>query len=65
MKTDFVRRDTSGDEGSGFFNWAAIVVAAGLLFVATADFTSTPAVTAQAAPAKTTTLVQTATPHKT
>jgi hypothetical protein len=66
MKTDFVRRDASGDdEGGGFFNWAIIVVAAGLLFAATADFASAPTAMARAAPAKATTVVQTVTPHKT
>ncbi len=65
MNTDFVRRDTSrDDEGSGFFNWAVIVVAAGLLVAATTEFTAAPVVSAKAAPAKTT-VVQTATPGKT
>jgi hypothetical protein len=65
MKTNFTRRDLSrDDEGGGFFNWAIIVVAAGLLFAATAEFTAAPAVANNAAPAKTT-IVQTVTPHKT
>ncbi len=66
MKTNFSRRDLSrDDEGGGFFNWAIILVAAGLLFVATAEFSSAPVVAINAAPAKTTTVVQTVTPHKT
>jgi hypothetical protein len=66
MKTNFARRDLSrDDEGGGFFNWAIIVGAAGLLFVATAEFTSAPTVATNAAPAKTTTVMQTVTPHKT
>jgi len=65
MKTNFSRRDLSrDDEGGGFFNWAIILVAAGLLFVATAEFSAAPAVATNAAPAKTT-VVQTVTPHKT
>jgi len=62
MKTNFARRDLSrDDEGGGFFNWAIILVAAGLLFAATAEFTASPTVAANAAPAKTT-VVQTVTP---
>lgn len=65
MKTNFTRRDLSrDDEGGGFFNWAIIVVAAGLLFAATTEFTAAPSVATNAAPAKTT-VVQTVTPHKT
>ena len=61
MKTNFARRDLSrDDEGGGFFNWAIILVAAGLLFAATAEFTASPTVAANAAPAKTT-VVQTVT----
>ena len=65
MKTNFARRDLSrDDEGGGFFNWAIILVAAGLLFVATAEFSTAPTVAANAAPVKTT-VVQTVTPSKT
>jgi len=64
MKTNFARRDLSrDDEGGGFFNWAIIVVAAGLLFAATAEFTAAPTVAANVAPAHMT-VVQTVTPHK-
>ncbi len=40
MKTNFVRSDTGGDGDGrfGFFNWAIIVVAAGLLIAATSEF---------------------------
>ena len=66
MKTNFARRDLSrDDEGGGFFNWAIILVAAGLLFAATTEFSTAPtAVAVSAAPAKTT-VVQTVAPHKT
>lgn len=64
MKTNFARRDLSrNDEGGGFFNWAIILIAGGLLFAATAEFTAAPTVAANAAPAHTT-VVQTVTPHK-
>jgi len=64
MKTNFSRRDLSrDDEGGGFFNWAIILVAAGLLAAATTEFTTAPSVAANAAPAHTT-VVQTVTPHK-
>lgn len=40
MRTNFVRSDTAGDEEGRFrfFNWAIIVVAAGLLIAATSEF---------------------------
>ena len=66
MKTDFARRDTSrDDEGGGFFNWAVIVVAAGLLAAVTTEFAAAPAISANAAPAKHTTVVATVTPGRT
>jgi hypothetical protein len=40
MRTNFVRTDMSDSNDSGFrfFNWAIIVVAAGLLIAATSEF---------------------------
>lgn len=63
MKTSFTQRDTSrDDEGGGFFNWAVIIVAAGLLAAVTTEFTAAPAVSANAAPAQHKTVVATVAP---
>jgi hypothetical protein len=68
MKTNFVRSCTAGDEPAGakFFNWAIIVVAAGLLVAATSEFSPKQSEQASVARAPaTTTVVQAATPPKT
>jgi len=66
MRTNFVRRDITDESDGGFkfFNWAILVVAAGLLIAATSEFApkqdaQTAAVHAPA------TVVQTVTPSKT
>ena len=69
MKTNFFRSDVMGDSDGGstkFFNWAIILVAAGLLVAATSEFT--PKQDAQATVAHSsapTSVVQTVTPAKT
>jgi hypothetical protein len=68
MNTSFVKRDMSddGDSGFKFFNWAIILVAAGLLIAATSEFAPKQATqtTVAHAPAHTT-VVSTVTPAKT
>ena len=68
MRTNFIRTDMSdsSDGGFRFFNWAIIVVAAGLLIAATSEFMpkqDTQTIVAHA-PAHTT-VVATVTPAKT
>jgi hypothetical protein len=68
MRTDFLRRDTAGDSDGGFkfFNWAVLVVAAGLLIAATSEFApKRDAQTAAVHAPATTTVVQTVAPAKT
>ncbi len=68
MRTNFVRSDTAGDNDGrfGFFNWAIIVVAAGLLVAATSEFMpkQDAQTTVAHAPASTT-VVQSGAPAKT
>lgn len=68
MRTNFLRSDTAGDSDGGFkfFNWAILVVAAGLLVAATSEFApKQDALTATAHASAPTAVVQTAAPPKT
>jgi hypothetical protein len=68
MRTDFVRSSTGADEESGgskFFNWAIIVVAAGLLFATTSEFMPSQPSQPQASAHRPAAVVETVTPHKT
>ena len=69
MRTNFIRTDMSesGDDGFKFFNWAIIVVAAGLLIAATSgEFASKQDAKATVAHAPAhTTVVSTVAPSKT